>query len=107
MGQEARVEGVLGREETGQFNVGLCLGYRVCRGALGFVFRGQQWERLVRVMEPWRGSLDPQAELALFNPAGQGGAGRLLTRDSFNGIYLAAACKLGRSAENWKQGHMF
>ena len=53
------------------------------------------------------GALTRQAELALFNPAGQGGAGRLLTRDSFNGIYLAAACKLGRSAENWKQGHMF
>lgn len=62
-------------------------------------------ERLVRVMEPWRGKpLTPQAELALFNPVGQGGAGRLLTRDSFNGIYLAAACKLGRSVEKLETG---
>ena len=53
MGQEARVEGVPGREEAGQrYDVGLCLGWRMCRRALGVVFGGQQWERLVRMMEP-------------------------------------------------------
>ena len=52
------------------------------------------------------GALTSQAELAVFDPVGQGGAGRLLTRGSFNGINLAAECKLGWSGENWKRLRM-
>ena len=52
MGQGQRVEGIPGREETGhQYDVGLCLGCQVCGRALGIVFREQQWERLVGMME--------------------------------------------------------
>ena len=53
------------------------------------------------------GALTSQAELAVFDPVGQGGAGRLLTRGSFNGIYLAAECKLGWSGENWNRDTCF
>ena len=60
------------------------------------------------------GALTRQAGLAVLCPVGQGGAGRLLTRAALMEFTLTcklnlhvAACKLGWSGENWKQGDTF
>lgn len=66
--QEARVEGVLGREETRTIQCGIMPGVLWCVGEpWALSLEGSSGERLVRVMEPWLRSLDPQAELALLS----------------------------------------